>query len=233
MPMSTAATARRVRTEDRRACRPAWLVCGILLPLSVFAALALAIDTGPLSFDLSLLRWAYAVADDRADAFWLLASRLGHGWGVVPFDIFLVVLLLCLRHWRAAAFSAVTLGGSGLLNVAAKQLFARERPALWESIAPEHNFSFPSGHAMGSMTLAWVLVLLAWPTRWRWPVLVAMLGFVPAVGWSRVHLGVHFPSDILAGWSLATAWCVAAWLLLGADAGPRWRDDARSPLPAR
>src|SRR3546814_8426441 len=92
-------------------------------------------------------------------------------------------------------------GGSGLLTVVAKQAFARDRPSLWESIAPEHNFSFPSGHAMGSMTLAAVLVLLAWPTRWRWPVVAAMAVFVPMVGLSRVYLGVHFPSDILAGWA--------------------------------
>ena len=79
----------------------------------------------------------------------------------------------------AAVFATVALGGAGLLNVATKLTFARERPTLWQSIAPETTYSFPSGHAMGSMSLALVLVLLCWPTRWRWPVLAAMAVFAP------------------------------------------------------
>ena len=86
--------------------------------------------------------------------------------------------------------------------------------ALWESIVPEHNYSFPSGHAMGSMTLACVLVLLAWRTRARWAVLCAAAVFVVLVGMSRVYLGVHYPSDILAGWAAAIAWTIAVHVLL-------------------
>src|SRR5690606_20385315 len=105
------------------------------------------------------------------------------------------------RRFRESIFAAAALGGSALLNIATKQFFARARPALWESIAPETSYSFPSGHAMGSMTLAVVLVLLAWPTRWRWAALAAMAFFVAMVGLSRMYLGVHYPSDILAGWA--------------------------------
>ena len=59
-----------------------------------------------------------------------------------------------------------------------------------------------------------VLVLLAWPTRARWWVIAAMAVFVPMVGLSRVYLGVHYPSDIIAGWMAASIWVVASWLLL-------------------
>src|SRR3546814_9961968 len=75
---------------------------------------------------------------------------------------------------------------------------------------------------MGSMTLAAVLVLLAWPTRWRWPVVAAMAVFVPMVGLSRVYLGVHFPSDILAGWAAALVWTTGAYLLLFRWKGRPW-----------
>ncbi len=117
-----------------------------------------------------------------------------------------------LRKYREAVFAAIALGGSALLNIGAKLAFARGRPSLWESIAPETTYSFPSGHAMGSMTLACVLFLLAWHTRWRWPVAALMGSFVVLVGWSRVYLGVHYPSDILAGWAVASAWVAAVFL---------------------
>lgn len=237
MPMSTDATARRcVRTEDdpaprgrgrtaaRRDGTAAWLACGVLLPLLVFALIASAAGHGPLSFDLPLLRFAQGLAGGRSETLWLLVSRLGHEWGVVPVDVALVALLLLAGRWRAAVFAGITLGGSGLLNMTTKLAFARIRPDLWVGIAPEHNFSLPSGHAMGSMTLAWVLIFLACPTRWRWPVTAGMAAFVAAVGWSRVYLGVHYPSDVGAGWALATAWSVGAWLVLGRRlTRPAWR----------
>ncbi len=133
---------------------------------------------------------------------------------VVPFDVALVLALLASRRWREGLFAAIATGGSALLNIGAKRLFARDRPGLWESIAPETSYSFPSGHAMGSMTLALTLVLLTWRTRARWWVVAAMAVFVPMVGLSRVYLGVHYPSDILAGWAAASAWVVGAWLLV-------------------
>lgn len=207
--------AAQTRSRDHGAAagglgaRAVWLLAGVLLPLAAFAALAISTRAGPPAFDLILLEHARQAGGGRLDAAWLVVTRLGYEWGVVPGDFLLVAVLLALRRWRGALFAAVTLAGSGLLNVAAKQLFSRVRPDLWLPIAPEHNFSFPSGHAMGSMTLAWVLMLLAWPTRWRWPMAAAAAVFVAAVGWSRVHLGVHYPSDILAGWALATAWVVA------------------------
>ena len=191
-----------------------WLVAGVLLPLAAFAVLAAMVAAGPPGFDLSLAGVAQRGVGGAMDPAWLLLSRFGHEWGVVPVDIALVALLLLRRRWRGGLFAAVALGGSGLLNMAAKQLFARARPELWTPLAPEHTFSFPSGHAMGSMTLAWVLVLLAVQARWRWPLVAAMAVFTAGVGWSRVHLGVHYPSDVLAGWLLATAWSVAAWLAM-------------------
>ena len=76
---------------------------------------------------------------------------------------------------------------------------------------------------MGSMTLACVLVLLTWHTRWRWPVVAVMALFVPLVGLSRVYLGVHFPSDILAGWAAASGWAVAVYLLVFRGGFRPWR----------
>jgi membrane-associated phospholipid phosphatase len=208
--------------------RHAWtlllLFAGLLLPLWGFAELAEDVREGePFEFDEPLLLLAHAMARDGFDRAFLLASKLGYEWGVVPVDIALVVVLALLRRYRESLFVALATGGSALLNIATKQFFSRDRPSLWESIAPETSFSFPSGHAMGSMTLSMVFILLAWPTRWRWPTLVAMTVFVTMVGLSRVYLGVHYPSDILAGWTAAMAWVAGVYLMVFRRGLQPWR----------
>lgn len=204
------------------------LFAGLLLSLWGFGALAEELHEGEaFAFDAPLLLFARDLASHGFDRFFVAISALGYEWGVVPVDLALVAWLGLKRWKREGLFAGLALGGSALLNLATKQWFARERPSLWASIVPEATYSFPSGHAMGSMTLAWVAVLLAWRTRWRLPVSVAAVAFVVLVGMSRVYLGVHYPSDILAGWCAASAWAVACYLLVFRGLRP-WRDTAVS-----
>ena len=166
----------------RHGWRLALLFAGVLLPLWGFAELADEVrEQEGFVFDDPLLlrrqrhgalglRPAVPVASPRSATSTAWCRSTSRWCCVLAFK----------RRLREGLFAGIALVGSALLNLAAKQFFARDRPSLWESIAPEDNFSFPSGHAMGSMTLALVLVLLAWPTRWRWPVLVAMAVFVAA-----------------------------------------------------
>lgn len=187
---------------------------GVLLPLWAFGELAEDLRAGEVFFfDNPLLQFAQALAADGWNAFFVQMSALGYLYGVMPADVVIVLGLALYRKRREGLFAGLAIMGSALLNLGAKQLFARERPSLWESIASEATFSFPSGHAMGSLTLACVLVLLAWHTRWRWPALAISSVFVVLVGLSRVYLGVHYPSDILAGWAAALTWTVAMYLL--------------------
>lgn len=185
----------------------------LLLPLWGFAEIAEDLHAGAvIPFDEPILRWLHSLASPALDDFFRLVTDLGYLYGVVPADVVLVVLLFAARQLRAGTFAALALAGSGVLNVLVKGVFTRERPSLWESIAPEVTWSFPSGHAMGSATLAAVVIALAWHTRWRWPACIAMTAFVILVGLSRMYLGVHYPSDILAGWAAASAWTVACFL---------------------
>lgn len=191
-----------------------WVFACIALPLWGFGELAEDVAAGaPFFFDVPVLEGLHALSGPLADRVFLAFSAVGYSGGVVPADVALVLFLAWRRHPRSATFAAVSIVGSSLLNLAAKHLFARARPALWISIAPESTYSFPSGHAMGSMTLACVLACLAWDTRWRWPVLVAGAAFSLGVGLSRVYLGVHYPSDVLAGWAAAIAWTLGVRLI--------------------
>lgn len=187
----------------------------LLVPLWVFVELADEVhELEAFYFDDALLWRAHAMAGPALDRFFVFISAIGYQWGVVPVDIALTAGLLIVRRWREATFAGVSFAGSALLNMATKQFFQRDRPTLWESIAPEHTFSFPSGHAMGSATLAMVVVLLCWPTRWRWLTAILAIAFTLLVGVSRIYLGVHYPSDILGGWAAGIAWVSGVYLVL-------------------
>lgn len=212
-----------------RLLRLVLLFVGLLLPLWGFAELADEVgEHEPFPFDEPILRFAESLHGDMLDRAFVFVSDIGYAHGVVPFDILLIATLAWRARAREGLFAGIAIVGSALLNLATKQIFARDRPSLWTSISPETTFSFPSGHAMGSATLAWVLLLLAWHTRWRWPVAIFVAAFAVSVGFSRIYLGVHYPSDILAGWAAASAWAVSAYLLVFRFGARPWAEANRS-----
>lgn len=197
-----------------------WFFC-LLLPLWGFATLVGDVhEKEVFPFDAPILMWLHAVASARLDQFFVMISRLGYLWGVVPFDASLLALLIARRRFRDSLFFGSAVIGSAALNILAKGQLARVRPDLWLSIAPESTYSFPSGHAMGSATLGMAATILCWQTRWRLPVSLLSMIFVLLVGVSRMYLGVHYPSDILAGWAAAVAWTFGMYLLVDRKAPP-------------
>lgn len=186
----------------------------ILLPLYLFGRLADGVvEEDVFFFDRPILLLARSLANPTLDQVMVTLSRIGYAWGVIPFDIGLLILLCLRKRWSKAVIWALSVGGAALLNVIAKTIFGRVRPDLWLSIEPETSLSFPSGHAMGSMALVAALVALMWPTRWRWLVLFTGTLFVFGVSLSRIYLGVHYPSDILAGWMASLAWVTCVQFL--------------------
>lgn len=125
--------------------------------------------------------------------------------------------LIVNRHLLTAA---LVFGGtvSGSIGVAlAKQLVGRERPALVDHLVEVGSASFPSGHAANSaiiyLTIALTVMQIVPAKRARWFLFAATLLLVTAIGVSRVYLGVHWPSDVLAGWSFGALWALAWWAL--------------------
>lgn len=136
--------------------------------------------------------------------------------GAVVFDPWVfraLVLGVAIWLWRRgaqrlAAWAVVTMAIGGVLGVLLKLLVDRARPAFPEPVAHASGYSFPSGHALNSMLGVGVLILVFLPVLSRTGRLVAsVLGAlaVLATGFDRVALGVHFVSDVLAGWVVALA----------------------------
>jgi undecaprenyl-diphosphatase len=219
MPAALAALLRRIETAT---------LLVILLgagALWAFVALADEMLEGDLhAFDTAVLL-AFRSPDDPARAIGgpavALAMRdltaLG-GVAVLTLVSLSVLALLVLRGRRASALflGLAILGGLALAQVA-KAGFSRPRPDLVPHGVEVATASFPSGHSMmATVTYLTLAVMLARAeSRPRLRAFYVLLAALVAglVGVSRVYLGVHWPSDVLAGWTLGAAWALAVWLL--------------------
>jgi undecaprenyl-diphosphatase len=142
-------------------------------------------------------------------------TLVGEFRNMLLFSALLVALLLITRQWRQAVFACSTLLCTALANTVTKQFFARVRPEVLSD--PLTSYSMPSGHASGAFALFLTLAVLAGrgqPPRMRltW-LLVASLPAM-AIALSRVYLGAHWPTDVMAGAILAACVCAASlWLI--------------------
>lgn len=122
------------------------------------------------------------------------------------------------RRWTHAAVMAGTAFLAQACSALLKSLYGRPRPDLVPHGVEVYSGSFPSGHSMLSaatyLTLAALIASLEVRRRSKALVFVLAILFMTAVGFSRVYMGVHWPSDVLAGWCAGAAWALAAWVVL-------------------
>jgi len=191
--------------------RSLWWGLGLpLVALVALVLLGLLVAAYPtlLAWDAAFLLRLHRYASPALNRSVVAITDLGTYWGVLPASVGLIALALWCRRWLVAGYFALAMAGSAGLNLTAKLLWHRVRPALWDGVPPNPDFSFPSGHATYSMTFVLALILINWDSPKR-PWLIGLGGlFGLVIGLSRVYLGVHYPSDILGGWLLAIAWAV-------------------------
>lgn len=192
------------------------LLLGVYLPLQIFSLLAIQVrqNTDGFLWDQPILLAIHQTSRTQLDILAVNLTKFGSIKIVFPIVLIISLLLLLQKKWRSLTFLVTTALGATIINRTIKEIMHRIRPHLWESPTPELDYAFPSGHAMTSMTLVIALVILTWGTLWCLPILIFGSLFVLAIGWTRLYLGVHFPSDILAGWTVSVAWAIGVSLII-------------------
>ena len=190
---------------------------GVLLPLFILITvmIPLWLEHGVVFDRRWILLLHHYVSPVRND----LAITLAYLGGLpvsAGVGLLLVAGVSAIKHGQARrqwlVFLLTTLVGAVVVSWSMKLLCHRPRPELWPRLVQEYGASFPNGHSLYAMVLAYVGILLSWCTRWRR--LVICLGglWVVLMGLSRVYLGVHYPTDVIGGWLLGMIWVSLMYL---------------------
>lgn len=195
-----------------------------ILGLVVFGAMASLVATGEMEPEAAILRW---LAGQRS-SFWTVLmvgiTRVGTGPVTAIMTSILCLWLWAKKQHRNAVFLAAANFGGAVLNATLKAIFERQRPSgqLVSAFVDPQTFSFPSGHAMSAMifyaSVSIVAARLGAP-RLRAFVYVLAIIMIPTMGFTRLYLGVHYPSDVVGGWAMGAAWVAFIYLLF--DGGER------------
>jgi membrane-associated phospholipid phosphatase len=186
----------------------------IVLLVVAFAALADEFpEKGGLSrLDLAITTWFQHHATDGGDRFFVIVSLIGVP-GIAMVDVIVAAALAVRRRWGVLVLWVTAVGGAALLNVVLKLIFHRARPLLAAKFIHGQSWSFPSGHAMASIVgitmLVYILRGRADGRAARIAIVAGAAVLILVIGFSRIYLGVHYLSDVMAGFLGGGAWVLA------------------------
>jgi membrane-associated phospholipid phosphatase len=181
-----------------------------------FAAQLKASNPRIRQLDQGVHDWCVAHRNEPENIFFVIITTLGS-----PLVLSVVTSIAVIVKWRkrqrgTALFLALTTAGGYGVQLALKQHYARARPLLTQAVQGAHGYSFPSGHATGSAVvlgaLAYVIVRGKHTLHIKVFATILAVLLLVAVCWSRVYLGVHWLTDVIAGASLGAVWLLAAML---------------------
>ncbi|HKY29098.1 MAG TPA: phosphatase PAP2 family protein [Pyrinomonadaceae bacterium] len=193
---------------------------GLLLSLGLVAAagclflflyLAVEMKAGNTrQFDESALALLNQFASPRLTFFMRIMTYLGSNGFLIFLGTYVVIAFALVRWKRAMVTFLVTMAGAAVLNSTLKMIFGRARPEPFFGILPPASYSFPSGHALFSFcfygVVAAVITARIRGTGKRIAIWIGAFVLVILIGLSRVYLGVHYPSDVVAGYAVGFVW---------------------------
>ncbi|MEJ6484444.1 phosphatase PAP2 family protein [Nostoc punctiforme UO1] len=188
-----------------------------LLILFVLAQLAEEVlERDAFRFDTTFLLWLHQFANPNLDNLMLFITNLGNPTTVVIVVGVNLLLLWWRRYLEEARFFILACLGGFILNTGLKLFFSKPRPELWHQLITEKSFSFPSGHALGSMVLYGFIAheLATHYPRFAKLIYSLTVILIAAIGISRLYLGVHWPTDIIAGYGVGFLWLMICITML-------------------
>ncbi len=211
------------------------IVLGFLLLLIcslAFANLAEDVVTNEriVQFDSAIVNAIHINSDPTLVQLMTLISLAGAQIPVIA-TIILILYFLWRRNWYELLLFVLVVGGAQIADTLFKLLFHRLRPTFPDPFSSAVGYSFPSGHAMGAMTfyglIAYLLISNNKTVIGRVLIAAIFALIIGLVGFSRIYLGVHYPSDVLGGYIAGLAWL--ALTISGVEYFRAWRRQGYPP----
>ena len=196
-----------------------WIGGLVVASLSLWAFIEIAdevLEQETESLDFTVLKSLQSLHNPLLDRLTIAITYLGDPFWLTCFCLILAAVLFWQKQKNAAAtLTIVVIGGVGL-NFLLKDLFSRDRPMLEERLLDVDFYSFPSGHAMISIIVYGFLgyLLITRYRRWQSLILSSSVILILLIGFSRLYLGVHWFTDVLAGYAAGLVWLLVCILSL-------------------
>ncbi|WP_107878691.1 phosphatase PAP2 family protein [Neisseria animaloris] len=191
------------------------LFLGIVIPLVIAGFIADDIRAQQhFVFEQPLMMWVHEHAGEAFTPVAIVLHHLGKSAVAIPITVLFALWLYLRRRRGYALFVLLGAALSTAVMFTAKQFFNRPRPEFWPRIVEETNASFPSGHSTFAAAIATLIVLVYWYSPYRKYIIAAAVAFTLLMGFSRIVLGVHYPTDVLVGWITGVSTVLGLHLVL-------------------
>ena len=173
----------------------------ITMLISVFILLMIGYDNIFQAFDLKIISCIQSLKNEYLTVFYKMITIIADTYQSAIITILIVAFLYIKKYYREALFLAITMSACGIAMPLLKNIFSRERPDFYRLIEIS-GYSFPSGHTTSAttmyLTLAIVVLSIMNKLNKYFIFSIAVIGIV-IIGSSRIYLGVHYPTDVMAG----------------------------------
>ena len=169
-------------------------------------------------FDFMVFDRLQALVSPGFTKFMLFITFFGNHKFLIPANVVLIIYFLFIKQhkWYSIKVPVIAIGGVSIMFIL-KQFFNRQRPVT-PLLEPVQGLSFPSGHALMSMSFYGLLIFLVWenvknPT-WKWVITCFLMLFILLIGFSRIYLRLHYFSDVMAGFAGGIIWLsLSIWVV--------------------